>query len=110
MLLVSPISKLNEVTIKDPLQTWVKISARPVMVDISENREIKAPESLSPTKKDDSGKGIDFDNYKFEGDKNNATNTSTVASINLSNKKEGIPGYSLNMSIFTSIFIFISNK
>jgi hypothetical protein len=53
MLLVSPISKLNEITIKDPLQTWVKISARPVMVDISENREVKAPESLSPTKKED---------------------------------------------------------
>jgi hypothetical protein len=88
MLLVSPISKLNEITIKDPLQTWVKISARPVMVDISENREVKAPESLSPTKKEDSGKGIDFDNYKFEGDKNNAVNTSTVASNNLSNRKD----------------------
>ena len=99
MLLVSPISKLNEITIKDPLQTWVKISARPVMVDISENKEVKAPESILPNKKDDSGKGIDFDNYKFEGDKNNAVNTSTVASNNLSNRKDST-GKKTNANLF----------
>jgi hypothetical protein len=88
MLLVSPINKLNEITIKDPVQTWVKISARPILVDISENKDLKQAESITSPKKDESINGIDFDNYKFEGDKNNATNTPTVASNNLLNKKD----------------------
>ncbi|MDP3558273.1 MAG: hypothetical protein Q8T03_12945 [Bacteroidota bacterium] len=88
MMLVSPIDKLNEVVIKEPQQTWAKISARPVLVDISEHQELKPAESIIPKKDESSNKGIDFDNYKFEGEKNNATKTSSVTNGAISLKKD----------------------
>ncbi|MEI8136633.1 MAG: hypothetical protein WCH21_04815 [Bacteroidota bacterium] len=99
MLLVSPISKLNEIKIKDPIQTWAKISARPVLVDLNENNELKPAETIGATKNEDpSNKGIDFDNYKFEGDKNNATKTATAAPNSLI--KKDTTGKKSNANLF----------
>ncbi len=91
MLLVTPINKLNEINIKDPIPTWAKMSARPVLVDISENSQPKPAQMLTPPKKEEPvNNGIDFDNYKFEGDKtNNTAKTSTVTdNNNISIKKD----------------------
>jgi WD40 repeat protein len=72
MLLVTPLPKLDEVKISDPAKTWFKSSSRPILSDPSSYQELKPSETISPPKTDETGKeGIDFDNYKLTGEKNN---------------------------------------
>ncbi|MEO6305440.1 MAG: hypothetical protein ABIP51_19920, partial [Bacteroidia bacterium] len=100
MLLVTPIAtKLNEINIKPPVQTWAKISSRPVFVDFSENSEPKPAETTTPKKEETSSNGIDFENYKFEGEKSNTTKTPTVAASGPSIKKDST-GKKTNPNLF----------
>jgi hypothetical protein len=70
MLLVSPLPKLNEVKIKEPNPTWFKSSVRPIIFDPTNFKEIKPSETdIQPQKAGDNKKGIDFDNYSFDGEK-----------------------------------------
>ncbi len=101
MLLVSPINKLNEINIKPPVQTWAKISARPVMVDLStENGELKPAETTTPKKDEPANKGIDFDNYKFEGEKNNSAKTATASTANSPGIKKDSTAKKTNPNLF----------
>jgi len=71
MLLVTPLSKLNEVNISEPLNTWFKSSTRPILTDPSNYKDLNKPDDeTTPQKKDNTGQqGIDFDNYKLAGEK-----------------------------------------
>lgn len=89
MMLVTPISKLNEINIKPPLQTWAKISSRAFVVNVSESNYSPNLQVTSPSKKEDTlNKGIDFDNYKFEGEKNKVVNTNTSTPVAENQKKD----------------------
>ncbi len=73
MLLVTPITeKLNEVSIPEPNNTWHKGFIRPIVTDPSNYKDPSKPaESVSPGRSEDQREsGIDFDNYKFDGEKN----------------------------------------
>ena len=89
MLLVTPIHKLNEITIKEPRPTWAKTSARPAVSDLSDNKELKPAETIAAPKNDETTtNGIDFDNYKFDGEKNTTVTTPTATTAIASVKKD----------------------
>lgn len=71
MLLVTPIENLNQVTIPDPNNTWHRGFIRPIVTDPSNYKDQGRPtENISPEKNNENEKsGIDFDNYKFDGEK-----------------------------------------
>lgn len=72
MLLVSPLPKLNEVEIREPLNTWHRGFIRPIVSDPSNYKDPNKPqENVSPEKAGEDNSGIDFDNYRFDGEKNN---------------------------------------
>jgi hypothetical protein len=72
MLLVSPLPKLETLKFKEPLNTWYKYAPRPIVTDPQNYIDLKPSDidNLSPAKQEDQGKkdGIDFDNYKFNGE------------------------------------------
>ncbi|MES2679159.1 MAG: hypothetical protein V4635_04705 [Bacteroidota bacterium] len=73
MLLVTPITtKLNEVNIPEPNNTWHKGFTRPIVTDPSNYKDPAKPaENISPGRNGEpTESGIDFDNYKFDGEKN----------------------------------------
>lgn len=72
MLLVTPVPDLNAVTISEPNNTWHKGFIRPIVTDPSNYKDPIRPtnDNLSPEKQNDNGSGIDFDNYKFDGERN----------------------------------------
>jgi hypothetical protein len=76
MLLVSPLEKLNEINIKEPVPTWFKSNVLPIITDPSNYKELKPSDNFSQPKADDFTKpdGIDFDNYKLSGEKNDNKN------------------------------------
>ncbi|WP_317898216.1 hypothetical protein [Aurantibacillus circumpalustris] len=69
MLLVSPLEKLNALDIYEPLKTWERSYISPAVADPANYKEINPSESASPQKTEDNSKGIDFENYKFENEK-----------------------------------------
>ena len=84
MLLVSPINNLNEVSIKEPGSTWFKanVNVLPIVADPSDYKDLKPSDNTSQTKGTEGAKqeGIDFDNYKISGEKNeNNANTDNVS-------------------------------
>jgi len=84
MLLVTPLEKLNELSMKDPVSTWFKGTVRPIISDPSNYKELKPSDNISTPKAEDPNKqtqGIDFDNYKFEGEKGK-TNADNISNIN----------------------------
>lgn len=83
MLLVSPLPKLEEQQIKEPVNTWFKSSTRPILSDPSGYKDLKQADDVSPPKNNDTGQqGIDFENYKFSGEKNTAViNQSPVSNV-----------------------------
>ena len=72
MLLVTPTENLNDVTISAPNNTWHKGFIRPIVTDPSNYRELLSQnENVSPEKpSENNNSGIDFENYKFDGEKN----------------------------------------
>ena len=101
MLLVSPLVKLNEVNLKEPNPTWFKGSARPILSDPSNYKELKPNETTQPDKTEKNSTGIDFDNYKLDGEKNVAINTATIAANTTNNigKKDSVTK-NLNSTLF----------
>jgi hypothetical protein len=83
MMLVTPIEKLNEVQIKEPVNTWFKGAVRPIISDPGNYRDLKPLDNNAPVKNEEGNRtgGIDFDNYKFAGEKNqnNPDNVSSPA-------------------------------
>ncbi len=74
MLLVTPITvNLNEINIKEPANTYFKanINVLPIVADPNNYRELKPSDVTSQPQSGDGNKqeGIDFDNYKLEGEK-----------------------------------------
>jgi Tol biopolymer transport system component len=99
MLLVTPLQKINEVNITEPNPTWFKGSVRPVLSDPTNYKEIKPAETIQPEKNEPSkNKGIDFDNYTLNGEKNNSATTAT-ASINTIGNKDSA-SKNLNSTLF----------
>ncbi len=87
MLLVTPLTKINQIDIKEPSPTWFKGSARPTLSDPSNIKDIKPNETIQPEKDEQSlNKGIDFDNYKLDGEKNNSITTSTNVTSTIGKK------------------------
>ncbi|MBS1651886.1 MAG: PD40 domain-containing protein [Bacteroidetes bacterium] len=76
MLLITPIAKnLNEIEITQPKLTWFKSSSRTNLFDPSNYKTPKPVETTTPQKvQQPDNKGIDFDNYKFDGEKTNPSN------------------------------------
>jgi Tol biopolymer transport system component len=73
MLLLSPLDKLNTIGIKDPVKTWERSYVSPAVSDPSNYRDIKPSENITPQKtEDNTTKGIDFENYKFDNEKEKA--------------------------------------
>ncbi len=72
MLLITPIGKLNEISIKEPTPTWFKANVLPIVADPSDFKDLKPSDEFSQPKNDGEVKqeGIDFDNYKLSGEKN----------------------------------------
>jgi len=99
MLLVTPLTKLNKVTIKEPNPTWFKSSARPLISDPSNYIEIKPNETTQPEKNDQSkNSGIDFDNYKLDGEKTNSSGITTNTTNNIAKKDSEVK--KLNSTLF----------
>lgn len=71
MMLVSPLPKLNTLEMYEPLRTWERSYISPAVTDPANYKEIKPAENVSPQKTEDDSKGIDFENYKFENEKQN---------------------------------------
>jgi Tol biopolymer transport system component len=69
MLLVSPLEKLENVEIYEPLKTWERSYISPAVADPSAYKEQKNIEDVSPQKSESSSDGIDFENYKFNNEK-----------------------------------------
>jgi Tol biopolymer transport system component len=69
MMLVTQLPKLNHVDIAEPLKTWERSYISPAVTDPSNYKDVKISENITPQKSDDSGKGIDFENYKFDNEK-----------------------------------------
>lgn len=98
MMLVTPIAKLNEISIKEPNPTWFKGSARPILSDPANYKELKPSEIMQPEKKEQSGNsGIDFDNYKLAGEKN--SDAIKNANANAAVKKDSVVK-NLNSTLF----------
>ena len=72
MLLVTQLPKLNEVNIKPPLNTWNRTYISPAVTDPTNYKETRVIENITPqkTEENNNNKGIDFDNYTFENEKN----------------------------------------
>jgi hypothetical protein len=68
MMLLTPLEDLSKIQ-KYPMNTWERSYISAAVSDPSNYKELKAPESVIPQKTDDNNKGIDFDNYKFENEK-----------------------------------------
>jgi hypothetical protein len=69
LLSVSPLPKLNEINIKEPSNTWYRGYISPAVIDPNEYKDIELTENTLPQKPENSVRGIDFENYKFEGEK-----------------------------------------
>lgn len=70
MLSVSPLQTLNEIKMKQPQNTWFRGYISPAITNPGEYKEVRTDESAVTAPKTDPGtKGIDFDNYRFEGEK-----------------------------------------
>ena len=68
LLLVNPLPNLMVLQVKDPINTWYRGYVSPAVIDPSEYRDVQM-ESVTVSKPNDGEtKGIDFDNYKFEGE------------------------------------------
>ncbi len=77
MLLLTPITqKLNEMSVAEPNNTWHRGFIRPIVSDPSNYKDPARPqENISPEKTEPApGSGIDFDNYKFDGEKETPDN------------------------------------
>lgn len=69
MLLVNTVEKLEEIEIKEPMNSWYRGYVSPAILNPMDYKDY-AVENTTPQKTlDDSNKGIDFENYKFEGEK-----------------------------------------
>jgi len=79
MLLVSPLEKINEKNIYEPFKTWERSYISPAVADPSSFKDSRPIENVSPQKPDNTIKGIDFENYKFENEKEKQTPDPNVA-------------------------------
>jgi Tol biopolymer transport system component len=89
MMLITPITtKLNEIEITEPNNTWHRGFIRPVVSDPSNYKDAsKGSENMSPEKsKEQNDIGIDFDNYKFDGEKNLTPDKQIISSAKTSGK------------------------
>lgn len=94
MLLVTPITgNLNNIDIKEPNNTWHKGFIRPIVVDPSNYVDPMHPaEIVTPEKPDSNNSGIDFDNYKFDGEKTNTpAKSSDIPVVKAPVKNDTIP-------------------
>lgn len=69
MMLVTPLEKIEKLEIHEPVKTWERSYISPAVADPGNFKETKPAESTSPQKTDEGAKGIDFENYKFENEK-----------------------------------------
>ena len=69
MLLVSPLPKLNELKVAEPAKTWFRSFISPAVTDPSNYRDAKGGQNVTPQKPADNNNGIDFDNYRFDNEK-----------------------------------------
>jgi Tol biopolymer transport system component len=67
MMLLSPLEKLDEVKLKDPHNTWHRSFIGPAINDPGNYKEVRS-DNLSPQRGVESGRGIDFENYRFENE------------------------------------------
>lgn len=107
MLLVSPLNNLNEIKIPEPSNTWYRGYISPAVIDPSDYREQKNNEIISTPKVTETNKGIDFDNYKFEGEKdkgievNNKVIIKRDSTKKLNNKQ---PKFPIAKNYYTSFY------
>lgn len=80
MLLVTPLPDAASVNIPEPANTWHKGFVRPIVTDPSNYKDQgRSSENISPGRQSESSPGIDFDNYKFDGEKNAPVTGSTAS-------------------------------
>ncbi len=85
MLLVTPLPKLNEVNLATPRNTWTRTYISPAVIDPSTYKDAKSLENGTPQKTElqsNSNKGIDFENYTFENEKNKTKAVEKTAAEN----------------------------
>jgi hypothetical protein len=113
MMLVTPIPNLKEIQIKEPLNTWFKanINVLPVVADPSNYKDLKPSDNTyQPRSGDGKQEGIDFDNYKLEGEKSQEKNTTdnannTVKKDSLSKKLNNtLMKFPLQKNYYTSFY------
>lgn len=68
-LSLSALPALNALEVNPPMNTWYRGYISPAINDPGEYREALNTGDNSATKPESSSKGIDFDNYRFEGEK-----------------------------------------
>lgn len=109
MMLVSPLEKLNELNVKEPLKTWERSYISPAVADPANYRDIRSTENVSPQKTDEGAKGIDFENYKFDNEKDKRTPVTNQVSEggkkdSLKAKGEGQFKFPIQRNYYTSFY------
>ncbi len=79
MLTVSEVPKLNEIQMREPANTWYRGYVSPAIIDPSDFKEPKINEAIVTPKSTDGSKGIDFDNYQFNGENGKAAEANKKA-------------------------------
>lgn len=93
MLLVTPLEKLGENKKPEPVNTWLKGLISPAITDPSNYREIKQPDNTPPARTSDGDvKGIDFDNYKFAGEKDRSNSNNNNSNSNKGGNNSDVAG------------------
>src|SRR5690606_9185481 len=67
MMLLTPLERLDEVNIPEPANTWHRSFIGPAINDPASYREPGG--MLTPQRPSENNKGIDFENYRFENEK-----------------------------------------
>ncbi|MBX3165516.1 MAG: PD40 domain-containing protein [Bacteroidetes bacterium] len=82
MLLLSPLEKLNGLNMPEPENTWFKGLISPAITDPANYKEPpKYDNSYMLQPSENTKKGIDFDNYKFSGEKDKANDLSKSGGV-----------------------------
>jgi hypothetical protein len=109
MLLLSPLPALQDLKIPPPVNTWERSYISPAVIDPNNFKISKPDENVIHIKSGDPQKGIDFDNYKFENEKDKAAGTGTVNGKTTGSdslKKKGPPAFKfpIQKNYYTSFY------
>jgi hypothetical protein len=88
LLQVRELPRLADAKVREPVNTWYRGYISPAVIDPSEYKDIRQADNSAVQKPESSTKGIDFDNYRFEGEKEKPGNDQAKPGVSV--KKDTI--------------------